>query len=252
MAKPRFSLLRTLALTLALAAPIAAALYLEREFRPPAEVGEGESLLPEPWLELPGEPQQLASPQTRRDLLDFMMMERTLLSAPKAPNQDLYESLAFDCDEVHQMQEIDVLQLWWLSAFGGGTKLELRVRGRLADLELGEWESITPPPPPPSPAIDDLAYGHPLRVEPQRRQLRGIPLEQLDGVRSAWASEALWTTSRSSHAPSCLDGDAAIVSGCVRGEFAVHVHHCGSAAQDAAHRVMDGLAPFIANTKPVN
>ncbi|MBE5315644.1 MAG: hypothetical protein H4O13_09600 [Xanthomonadales bacterium] len=252
MAKPRISWLRTLGLTLALALPVAAALYLEREFRPAAEVGDSESLLPEPWLELPGEPQQLAFPQTRRDLLDFMIMERTLSSAPKAPNQDLYESLAFDCDEVHQIQGVDVLQLWWVSAFGGGTKLELRVRGRLADLELGEWESMTPPPPPPSPAIDDMAYGHSLRVEPQRRQLRGIPLEQLETARSAWTSEALWTTSRSHHVPSCIDGDAAIVSGCVQGEFAVHVHHCGSAAQDAAHRVMDSLAPLIAKAKPVN
>lgn len=252
MARPRFSLLRTLALSLALAAPIAAGLYLEREFRPPAEAGDGGSLLPKPWLELPGEPQRLASPQTRRDLLDFMIMERTLSSAPKAPNQDLYESLAFDCDEVHQMQEIDVLQLWWLSESGGNTKLELRVRGRLAELELIEWQSPTPPPPPPSPAIDDMASGHSLRVEPQRRQLRGIPLEQLESVRSAWASEALWTTSRSHHVPSCIDGDAAIVSGCVQGEFAVHVHHCGSAAQDAAHGVMDRLAPFISIAKPVN
>ncbi|MCG6118486.1 MAG: hypothetical protein MEQ07_09885 [Aquimonas sp.] len=247
MAEQRFSLLRTLALSLVLAAPVGVVLYLEREFRPGAKVGGGEALLPKPWLELPKQPQQLASPHTRRSLMDFLIMERTIASTAVAPNQDLYESLAFDCDEGYRTQKIDVVQLWLISAFGDGAKLELRVRGQLADLELAEWTALAAPEPPRSATVDELAQERSSIPRLKSRQLRGVPLERLETVRSAWASEALWTESRSNHTPGCMDGDTAIVSGCVQGEFAVQVHYCGSTAQGAAHRVMDAVKPLLAD-----
>jgi hypothetical protein len=248
VAKSRLSPLRTLGLSVALAAPIAVGLYLEAEYRPATGVHAAASLMETPWLTFPGEFQRLSSPQTRRDLLDFMINERSLMAPSRVPNLDLYESAVFECDEKSLVDGTDVLQLWTLGAFEPSRRVELRVREPLADIEFTRWDYV---PPPPS-TIDHTSDATVAEVEPERRQISGVPTSDLVAVRDAWTASELWQASRTESSPDCLDGDVHIVSACVGGEFAVHFHHCGSKQAESAYRLLDLLQPFSARATEVN
>lgn len=248
MAKSRLSLLRTLGLSVALAAPIAVGLYLEAEYRPATGVDAGASLMKTPWLTFPGEFQRLSSAQTRRDLLDFMINERSLMAPSRAPNLDLYESAVFECDEKSLVDGIDVLQLWALAAFKPNRKVELRVREQLADIEFTRWDYVSAPPS----TIDNTSDGTLAKVEPERRQISGVPTSDLVAVRNAWTASELWQASRTESSPDCVDGDVHIVSACIRGEFAVYFHHCGSSQAEAAYHLLDSLEPYFGRATEVN
>jgi hypothetical protein len=234
MAKPRVSLLRTLGLTLALAAPVAAALYLEREFRLPAEAGDGESLLPEPWLELPGEPLPFRAEATRMSAVALTLLERDFHDR-SAPPFDIQFSELSRCDSRIVEVERERHQLWIAEAWADTRWLQLRIGGDEAHLD--EHVLVQRPAPPPT-QEDDLtehaAEASETLARGPRRTLSRIPLVELEALRSAWSDPSLWKIPNAQilHA-GCFDGRQVVLASCVSGELEIRLHQC-SDAEDVA------------------
>ncbi len=233
MAKPRISLLRTLALTFALALPVSAALFLEREFGLPAEVGTNEARLPKPWLELQGEPLPFRAEATRMAAVALNLFERDF-HGRSTPAFDIQFSELSRCDSRIVEVERERHQLW-IGEAGADTRwLQLRIG--LDEAHLDEHVLVQQPAPPPT--DDDLTEHATGETEAlartSRRALRRIPLIKLEALRSAWSSPSLWKlpNAQTLHV-GCLGGRRVVLASCVSGELEIRMHQCPD-AEDAA------------------
>jgi len=246
VAKPRISLLRTLALSLALAAPVAAALYLEREFRPPAEAGDGGSLLPKPWLELQGEPTPIRAEATRMAAVALTLFERDFHDR-SAPPFDIQFSELSRCDSRIVKVERERHQFWIAEAWADTRWLQLRIGSDEAHLE--EHVLVQKPAPPPI-QEDDLAEhaagASETLAQGPRRTLSRIPLVELEALRSAWSDPSLWKISNAQtlHA-GCLDGRHVVLASCVSGELEIRLHRCSDAEDAAIDRLLGQLDALL-------
>lgn len=239
MAKPRISLLRTLGLSFALAMPVAAVLYLEREFRPPAEAGDGGSLLPKPWLELQGEPTPIRAEATRMSAVALTLFERDFHDR-SAPPFDIQFSELSRCDSRIVEVERERHQLWIAEAWADTRWLQLRI-GR-DEAHLDEHVLVQRPAPPPT-QEDDLAEHAAAASETlargPRRTLSRIPLVELEALRSAWSDPSLWKipNAQTLHA-GCFDGRQVVLASCVSGELEIRLHQCSDAEDVAIDKLL--------------
>lgn len=239
MAKSRFSLLRTLGLSLALAMPAAAALYLEREFRLPAEVGGGDALLPKPWLELQSEPSPFRAEATRMAAVALTLFERDFHNR-SAPPFDIQFSELSRCDSRIVEVERERHQLWIAEAWADARWLQLRIVRDEAHLD--EHVLVQKPAPPPTQEDDPAEHAAGESETPargSRRTLSRIPLVELEALRSAWSSPSLWKVpnAQTLHV-GCLDGRHVVLASCVAGELEIRLHQCPDAEDAAIDRLL--------------
>lgn len=255
MAKPRFSLLRTLGLTLALAAPIAAALYLEREFRPPAEAGYGESLLPEPWLELPGQASSLRSESTRRAFVRMLEMEAEFELLPSWPGH-VYGSELEACSDESDIRPMEHHQVWVIPYSDPPRHFSLRLYGERAVLETSSvayFKVIVPAPPADvadAPAAEsEKSTGAQPRVSRARIQSRH--LNALEGLRSALLSPEAWSVKQDFpvHHRACDEAPELLIASCVAGQLEVRSHRCDFDAQPLIERLLGEFDLLLKNAE---
>lgn len=241
----RISLLRALALTFALALPVATALYLEHEFGPPAEVGANEALLPKPWLELQGEPLPFRAEATRMAAVALNLFERDF-HGRSTPAFDIQFSELSLCDSLIVEVERERHQLWIGEAWADTRWLQLRIG--IDEAHLDERVLVQQPAPPPT--DDDLANHATGETEAlartSRRALRRIPLAELEDLRSAWSSPSLWKVpnAQTLHA-GCLDGRRVVLASCVSGELEIRLHQCPDAEDAAIDRLLRQLDALL-------
>lgn len=246
MAKPRISWLRTLGLTLALALPVAAALYLEREFRPPAEAGDGGSLLPKPWLELQGEPTPIRAEATRMAAVALTLFERDFHDR-SAPPFDIQFSELSRCDSRIVEVERERHQLWIAEAWADTRWLQLRI-GR-DEAHLDEHVLVQRPAPPPTQEDDPAEHAageSETLARGSQRTLSRIPLVELEALRSAWSNPSLWKVpnAQTLHL-GCLDGRHVVLASCVSGELEIRLHQCLDAEDAAIDRLLRQLDALL-------
>lgn len=243
MAKPRISWLRTLGLTLALALPVTTALYLEREFRLPAQVGRGEALLPQPWLELSRKPSSLRAESTRRAFVRMLEMEAEFELLPSWP-RSLSGSELEACSNERITHATEHHQVWVVPKSEPARHFSLRLHGERAVLEastLATLKVIVPAPP------VDIRAGQagesaestwtPPRVS--RTWMQIAHLRKLDGLRSVLQSPEARRMKQDFplHHPACNHAPELLIASCVAGQLEVRWHRCDFDAQPLIERL---------------
>lgn len=256
MAKPRISPLRTLGLSFALALPVAAALYLEREFRPPAEAGDGGSLLPKPWLELPVEALSLRSEHTRRAVVRMLEMEADFELLPSWP-RGLDGSELEACSNERITHATEHHQVWVIPYSDPPRHFSLRLHGERAVLEASSvayFKVIVPAPPADvadAPAAEsEKSTGAQPRVSRARIQSRH--LNALEGLRSVLQSPEAWSVKQDFpvHHPACVEAPELLIASCVAGQLEVRSHRCDFDVQPLIERLLGEFDLLLKNAEP--